>query len=443
MLPADRQALSTREGQGWPPPTRGRTEPMIDPTPSQSLQWAKSYARRGWSVVPMHTLNREGKCTCNHADCASPAKHPRVRWEQAMTERAGQGEIESWWARWPHANVAVATGPVSGLAVIDVDPRNDGEHTLALLQLEQGELPPTLESKTGGGGRHLWYALDGATMPSGELGPGAELKADRGLIVAPPSRHASGRRYEWIDYSVEPATLPRWVGSLVTPPAPKGASSHQAGPVRTESEQAEFREAWARVGVDLVAGDAHYICPFHDDHHPSLHIDAEGCRWFCFGCRKGGGTGRLLQELGIDRAPAPRSRKTGWVGGRGPATISGDNPVSVVGESFHQDELLSLAGGRRRFGGVELNAIAELVEVEGDGIEVRVDDRAVGFLSHEDANRYRDVVDDAIGFHGTATSRASIRGGWDRGGDDIGLFGVTLLLPETANDGSTEAHLDV
>lgn len=391
----------------------------------------------------MHTSDRDGSCSCNRTDCASPAKHPRIRWERAMTEPAGQVEIEDWWERWPGANVAVATGPVSGLAVIDVDPRNDGEHTLLLLQSERGELPPTLESETGGGGRHLWYALSGASVPSGELGPGVELKADRGLIVAPPSRHASGRRYRWLDYSVEPATLPGWVASLVEPTTLAVGTRHEPGPVRTESERAEFREAWARAGVDLVAGDAHYLCPFHEDHHPSLHIDAEGCRWYCFGCRRGGGTGRLLHELGIDRKPAPRSRKTGWVGDRGPVTIAGENQVSVVGESFHQDELLSIAGGRRRFGGVELEAMAELVPVEGDGIEVWVDNRAVGFLFHDDAVRYGDVVAEAIQRHGAATSRASIRGGWDRGGDDVGLFGVTLLLPEgLTQDGATETPTD-
>ena len=43
-----------------------------------------------------------------------------------------------------------------------------------------------------------------------------------------------------------------------------------------------------RVGRSWVG-----LCPFHDDHHPSLHVDSEACRWYCFGCRRGGGPGRL------------------------------------------------------------------------------------------------------------------------------------------------------
>jgi hypothetical protein len=38
-------------------------------------------------------------------------------------------------------------------------------------------------------------------------------------------------------------------------------------------------------------------------------------------------------------------------------------------------------------------------------------------------------VEEARDACGIATCRASIRGGWDRGGGDVGLFGVVLFLP--------------
>ncbi len=349
-----------------------------------------------------------------------------------MSERADEGVIRSWWQRWPGANVAVVTGSVSGVVVIDVDPRNGGEETLFGLQVDHEDLPPTLESETGGGGRHLWYAAPENAISSGELGPGVELKAERGIIVTPPSRHASGQTYRWLDYMAEPVPLPGWIGDVVQ--ALGGPTPHQAAPPRTETERAEFREAWAKAGIELVDGDAYYLCPFHDDHHPSLHIDAEGCRWYCFACREGGGTGRLLSELGIDHAAVPRRRKTGWVGPRGLVTLTGDDEISVVGESFHQDELLAIAGGRRRFGGVDLRAIARLDPIEGDGIEVSIDGRPVGFLARDDTGRFAELIEESIERHGVASAQARIRGGWDRGGDDVGLLGVTLLLPEPATD---------
>jgi hypothetical protein len=343
-----------------------------------------------------------------------------------MSQPATENEVRHWWTLWPEANVGVVTGSVSGVVTIDIDPRHGGDETLSRLE----ELPPTLESETGGGGRHLWYARPDLDLPSVELDVGVELKAERGLIVAPPSRHASGRSYRWLNYSQELAPLPQWVSRLAEDPSAGRQDMKQHAPIRTAQERAEFQEAWAKAGIDLADGEAHYLCPFHDDHHPSLHIDADGCRWYCFACRIGGSTGRLLRELDLPRRPTPRSRMKGWVGKRERVTISGEVSVEVVGESFHQDELLSLAGGHRRFGGVDLEAVAALVSVEGNGIEVRIDDMPIGYLSQIHARRFTDLVEESIEQHGLATARASIRGGWDRGGGDIGMFGVTLSMPE-------------
>lgn len=83
--------------------------------------------------------------------------------------------------------------------------------------------------------------------------------------------------------------------------------------------------------MEIGLGDAYYRCPFHDDHHPSLHIDAERCRWYCFDCRAGGGIGSLRRRLGHAGSTVPRARLRGFVGSRRPVTIAGDDPVDVVG----------------------------------------------------------------------------------------------------------------
>ncbi len=44
---------------------------------SELLHAALSYAARGWRVLPLHTM-RAGRCSCNRAQCPSPAKHPLV-----------------------------------------------------------------------------------------------------------------------------------------------------------------------------------------------------------------------------------------------------------------------------------------------------------------------------------------------------------------------------
>lgn len=355
-----------------------------------------------------------------------------------MSDPASLEQIEAWWHTWPEANVGVVTGLVSGVAVLDVDPRSGGDGSIRSLVDRYGMVPVTPEVHTGGGGIHLWLNVE-AELPSVTLAPGVELKAEGGMVVAPPSRHASGGRYRWRpggEPDVLPvASLPSWISdiagagtTLETEPA-----DHEV--IRTTIEQEEFAETWARLGVELLPGDRYYRCPFHDDHHPSLHIDAEGCRWYCFGCGVGGGVGRLHGLLGETGRPRPRTQLRGHARRGLPVTIRGTHEVEVVGESHHQDELLAITGGRRRYGGVNVGVVAELVpdpsnRFDPDAVAVEIDERLVGYLRREDVEWLRPLLDDSLDMHGLATCEAVIRGGWDRGRGEIGWFGVTLLLPE-------------
>jgi hypothetical protein len=352
-----------------------------------------------------------------------------------MAVAATEEEIARWWQRWPDANIGVVAGRVSGVVVLDVDPRNDGKESLRALEGRMGELPQTPEDRTGGGGRHLWFRCTGE-LPSAVLAPGLELKAEGSVVVAPPSVHLSGRPYTWAagrsPRDREPAPLPAWIEAQALGEAhadPRHTLA--ASPPRTTQEQLEFAEAWARAGIRLRPRDRYYRCPFHDDHRPSLHVDSETCRWFCFGCRRGGGIGRLRQLLGDPPRPASRARLRGRVGEAGPVTIAGWEKTDVVGESLRQDALLALTGGRRAYGGVELDAVAELVPdpVEPRSVAVLIDGVTVGELRWEDVERLSLVMREARDTCGVATCRAMIRGGWDRGGGDVGLFGVVLFLP--------------
>lgn len=402
---------------------------------SDLLDAALSYARRGWSVIPVHSAVGE-ECSCGRSDCPSIGKHPWIRWEAAMHEQASAEVIAGWWEQWPNANVGVVTGEVSGVVVLDVDPRHDGDHTLAELEAAWGPLPVTAVDITGGGGWHYWFASTGDLISSVELGPGLDVKGEGGLAVAPPSRHASSRRYRWLipPDSLDLAATPHWLPSLVHG-APLAARVHRPAevPQHTTQEQEDFVAAWARVGIDLLPGDRYYRCAFHDDRHPSLHVDREGCRWFCFGCERGGGIGTLRSLLGENLAPS-RQRQRGRIGPGLAITLSGNRTVEVVGESHHQDALLAICGGRRHPAGVELEAVAELVSHPGNAydtgaVEVRIDGLTVGYLSRGDAADLYPLVVEGVALDGMATCPAVIRGGWDRGGGDVGRYGVTLRLP--------------
>lgn len=407
-----------------------------DHEPGLSAQWIIRYLEQGWSVLPLHSL-WQGTCTCDRHPCPSPAKHPRVRWERWRAQAAPPDLVAGWWARWPDANVGVVTGLVSGVAVLDVDPRNGGDVSLAAFEDRWGPLPITLEVRTGGGGRHLWFRCD-VPVASGPIAAGVDVKAEGGMVVVPPSVHVSGIRYHWRPGGepgeIEPARLPDWVVERAPHRPGDEVARGSSTPIRTEAEKREFADTWSRIGIRLAPGDRYYVCPFHDDHRPSLHIDASGCRWFCFGCDTGGGIAMLRQMLGDRRQPASRGRLHLDESRGVPVTLDGGHEVDVVGESRHQDELLAITGGRRHYGGVDAAVVAELCPDPGNrfdprAVEVRINGRAVGYLRRSDVQWLGPFIEDSIDMHGLATCRAFVRGGWDRGRGDVGTFGVVLVTP--------------
>ncbi len=158
---------------------------------------ALAYAAAGWSLVPM----------------APRGKQPLLSWLEFQQRRASDDEIRGWFRRWPEANIAVVTGEISNIVVLDIDPRHGGEASLALLEDEIGPIPSTVEALTGGGGRHLYFAYPGRRVRNrAGLRPGIDLRGDGGIIIVPPSVHPSGKRYAWAGghspAEADPAPLP-------------------------------------------------------------------------------------------------------------------------------------------------------------------------------------------------------------------------------------------
>lgn len=169
-------------------------------SPGAMLTDALAYAAHGWPVFPLHTPTGAG-CSCEKPGCDRVGKHPRT-WNGLKDATTNEGQIRAWWAKWPDANIGIATG--GALLVLDVDAYKGGEASLAALLAETGEqLPESPRVLTGGGGWHLYLAQpEGLATPLGnskgtKLGKAIDTRGDGGYVVAPPSLHASGGRYEW------------------------------------------------------------------------------------------------------------------------------------------------------------------------------------------------------------------------------------------------------
>ena len=166
---------------------------------------ALQYAERGWPVIPLHSFTARG-CSCGQADCKSPAKHPRTT-HGVKDASCDPAVISEWWTHWPDANIGIVTGPESGILVLDVDGKQ-GEESLVELKGRACHLPDTYTVRTGGGGQHLYFLWpEGADVhnSASKIAPGLDVRGRSGYVVAPPSAHASGARYEVNESAILPA----------------------------------------------------------------------------------------------------------------------------------------------------------------------------------------------------------------------------------------------
>ncbi len=167
------------------------------------LKNALSYIRKGWAVFPCKNkvpLTAHGYKDASIDDTVV---------KQMFTHQKG-------------ANIAVATGKVSGMFVVDIDIKEGarGDESLKELEREHGKLPHTVESITWSGGRHMFfkYPEQGVGCKAG-VKPGIDIRGDGGYVVAPPSA-IEGKEYAW-EVSHHPdetiiAEAPDWLIDLLS-----------------------------------------------------------------------------------------------------------------------------------------------------------------------------------------------------------------------------------
>lgn len=183
---------------------------------------ALDYIHHGFSIIPLHYPTAGGSCFCGRADCPSTGKHPLTQ-NGIKDAFSGPELVSFWWDKHPDANIGIATG--NGLVVLDMDGA-DGRESLSALLSEFGftELPETWAALTGGGGVHyLFRCSDLSIRNRAGIRPSIDVRAKGGYIVAPPSLHRSGERYQWepfhSPYDVPIAELPEWLHVLLSQPA--------------------------------------------------------------------------------------------------------------------------------------------------------------------------------------------------------------------------------
>lgn len=144
-----------------------RIQKIMDQLHNQALQ----YLEQGYSVIPVS------------------GKKPLISsWVEFQNRKPTQEEIATWFSELNPTGIAIVTGKISGIVVVDVDLGGSTEN-----------LPETLSATSGTGGRHFYYKHPGFPVKSsaGQVGFKIDIRGDGGFIVAPPSMHENGSLYVW------------------------------------------------------------------------------------------------------------------------------------------------------------------------------------------------------------------------------------------------------
>lgn len=171
-------------------------------------EWRAFYANLGFATVPL--VHR--------------GKRPLRR---GWLERGD----EQWVGTPDSCNIGILTGSRSGgLVVLDFDTRDGPVNVLRMTPEQLSVLTIVVRTSRG------WHVYArGVGVETGTPVAGLDLRADGGMVVAPPSVHASGHVYEFVGASrslVDLAAI-----------APQFSPSESLKPVAFD-ERVEAAEAW-------------------------------------------------------------------------------------------------------------------------------------------------------------------------------------------------------
>lgn len=218
----------------------------MNTTTAAALGAALEYACLGWPVFPLHTPTETG-CSCRKPGCKDIGKHPRTK-NGLRDATTNEATIRAWWQQWPEANVGIRTGPESGLLVLDAE-AGGGMDTVQRFEEEHGLLPPTPVVQTGGGGMHAYFAYPpgGARNSAKKVALGVDIRAGGGYVVAPPSLHASGRRYTWLDDLRTPVPPPPWFLGIIAAAGRASTAKNGTGDDGEPIAEGERNDALASI----------------------------------------------------------------------------------------------------------------------------------------------------------------------------------------------------
>ena len=173
-------------------------------TMNSVLEQANEYIDQGWSILPVKPSEKRPYMT---------------NWLQYQHVKATKEMAENWFTSLMGAGVGMVTGRISGVVVLDIE-------SYCKIPIEEllRRYPTQMVSRTGSGGYHLFYLYpNDVPKIANRVGifEGADIRADGGFIVLPPTRHPNGRLYEWVKTGF-PGVFPKALLDIQSQPKAQG-----------------------------------------------------------------------------------------------------------------------------------------------------------------------------------------------------------------------------
>jgi len=182
---------------------------MTDTLEAGAHDAALEYLERGWSIIPI----------------SPDTKRPIIKWAEYQERLARPEEVDEWFSQCPGAMLAVVTGAVSGIVIVDTD-NADAEAYAKANGL--ASTPISVKTKHG---RHFYFAhpMDGVRRgpragvnvrqhaPDWPKVPGLDFRGDGSYALLPPSKSYMWEVQPGIDIQDDLPTWNDWVPPAAEP----------------------------------------------------------------------------------------------------------------------------------------------------------------------------------------------------------------------------------
>lgn len=140
---------------------------------------ALAYLRQGISVVATDPKS----------------KRPLYKWSDFQKKLPTEAQIKAMFQTHPKAMLSIITGELSHILVVDCD-------SPEAIQKVEDALPDSFEpiiAVSPRGGRHYYFACaNGKWQTKAAVLKNIDIRANGGVIVAPPSQNETGGKYQWL-----------------------------------------------------------------------------------------------------------------------------------------------------------------------------------------------------------------------------------------------------